>query len=456
MASKKNQSHRATAPAILAPLLNGVRVFMLLAMVVSAYLAWVSLSHGRVVGCGPDSACDSVLQSRWSSWFGIPVSLLALAVDALILGWSFRLGPAAPPALQRKAWAWIVPCAALVVGAAIWFVGLQVFAVQAVCPYCLVAHAAGFVASLLLLILAPLRPAPASSAEHQRQVYLSPSLWKRGVVLAVAGLAGLVAGQVAFEPRGGNATHQLSLNAAPGTNPAVAVLEPVKVSAPSNAAAAYKPETNAASAAPPRPTPHLFPVYGRFQLDLKEVPVMGPATNERVVVSLFDYTCHHCRAMHPLLEEVQRMFSNRLVIVSLPMPLDPGCNPTMLRPNPKHTNACAYAHLGLTVWRADRTKHREFDDWLMTGETPPSLPEAVGKAMQLVGTNALAQASRDPWVVEQLKMDVGLYEVAYAEKHGSMPQLIIGNSVAEGTYLRPELLKLLEQTLGLKAEPAPP
>src|SRR5262245_31830634 len=114
--------------------LPGARVLLLVALAISAYLAWVSLAHGTVAGCGPDSGCDKVLQSRWARWFGIPVSLLALLVDGLVVGWSFRLKARAASELQRQAWNWIVPGAWLIAGAAVWFVGIQAFVLRAFCP----------------------------------------------------------------------------------------------------------------------------------------------------------------------------------------------------------------------------------------------------------------------------------------------------------------------------------
>jgi protein-disulfide isomerase len=206
------------------------------------------------------------------------------------------------------------------------------------------------------------------------------------------------------------------------------------------------PQVQSAVALPPR----LFPVYSRFMLDLEAVPVIGAPTNAQVIVSLFDYTCHHCRLMHPLLIEAQRTFSNELVIASLPMPLDPQCNHTVKVTTPDHSNACEYARLGLAVWRADRSKHRQFDDWMFATERPPPATEARDYATQLVGENKLTAAWQDPWLEQQLKLDVLMYELAYRFGQGSMPQLIVGSNVAVGTFPRGELLQLLEKNLGLK------
>src|SRR6266567_1462067 len=129
-------------------LLYAIRFLTLVAMAMSAYLSSVTLSGGAVAGCGPDSGCDRVLHSRWAYWFGVPVSFGALAVYSLILRLSFRLSRSTSPVVQRKAWSRLVPCALLVAGAAMWFVGLQVFVVQAVCPYCMVAHVSGSLAAL--------------------------------------------------------------------------------------------------------------------------------------------------------------------------------------------------------------------------------------------------------------------------------------------------------------------
>jgi hypothetical protein len=75
------------------------------------------------------------------------------------------------------------------------------------------------------------------------------------------------------------------------------------------------------------------------------------------------------------------------------------------------------------------------------------------RAAGLVGTNVLAQALRDPWVAEQIRFDVALYEIAYRQQHGAMPQFIIGNTVIEGTYSREQIIKMLDEHLGLKQTP---
>jgi len=178
-----------------------IRLLIIAAMAVSAYLAWVSLSGSSVVGCGPDSGCDKVLSSRWARWFGAPVSAFALMVYSLILGASLRLTTNTPVVVQRKAWAWLVPCAIIVAGSALWFVGLQVFVVKAFCPYCMVAHGCGFAAALLLLLSAPLRNAPDKPWELEKQVFVSPRAARKAALVAITALALLVSGQIVYQPK---------------------------------------------------------------------------------------------------------------------------------------------------------------------------------------------------------------------------------------------------------------
>ncbi len=450
------------APAPAAGVLVVIRVLLLVALGVSAYLAWTSLTHGVVAGCGPESDCDRVLNSKWSRWFGVPVSVFALVVDTVALWSTFALRGPAPDGRRRGA---LIGAAAamMILGAGLWFIALQLFSVG-ICPYCMTAHGAGVIAAVLLL--ATLGKAGGATA----------GAWKRASAAASAALLVLIAGQAAQKPPTGRATRILTavnnvppravatVTNRPAVPPAPTSSPPVVVQVPPTNPPAPAPApvraTNAprqsitpqgvAVAAMQRP----FRFYeGVFALDLQDVPTIGSPAAPHAIISLFDYSCHHCRLTHPALHEVQRQFSNELVIVSLPMPLDGQCNHTVKRTPRAHTNACAYARVGLTVWRANREKHREFDDWMMTGTEPPSMADCVQRATALVGSNAFVTALQDGWVERQLQFDIAVYDLAYRQQHGSMPQIIVGPTVFEGTARPEDILKLLAQHLGLKRDP---
>jgi protein-disulfide isomerase len=363
----------------------------------------------------------------------VPVTALALPCYAGLAVLAFRARASITAAAAQRVWRLALPLAVVILGAAVWFVGLQTFSLHSFCRLCLLTHSAGVVGAVTLLLRAPW---PSLTG------VLAP-----GLAFGVAALGLLVGGQLATPEKSG-AVHSV-----------VGMTNSPVVKAPAVPAAPAATVPVAAAAAPPAvltPVPtntRPFLVHARFTLDLLEVPVLGATTNPRVAVSLFDYTCHHCRLMHPRLLAVQRAFSNELVMASIPMPLDPTCNRTVKTTPPEHAQACQYARLGLAVWRADREKHAAFEEWLFAGERPPEVAATEAFAAGLIGSNRLAAARSDPWIEKQIDLSVGIYELAYRAQHGSMPQLIVGSTVAEGAFSQEDLFKLFATHLGLTNAP---
>jgi uncharacterized membrane protein len=454
------------------PRLFVIRFFTVIAIALASYLLWVSLG-GLSIGCGPESNCDKVLHSRWAYWFGVPVSAVALAVYVAMFVGTLRLGRDVPVAQQRRAWAVLIPGAITVIGAAVWFTGLQLFRIKVLCPFCMGAHAAGFVAATVVLLSAPFRHPPEKPWQAEKQVFVPFLLARKLSLAAVAGLALLVAGQALHQPKTFALTtvptnivaQTLAQTSAPSS--LLASTEP-PTSAPPTAAAAIKsnvepPTLSSVATSAQHPsipavqskpgTNGIFQIYGGlFSFDLRELPVIGDAAAPYKIVSLFDYTCHHCRIMHAHLMEAHKTLSNKLAIVSLPMPLDSACNGTVRQTPSAHSNACEYARIGLAVWRANRQAHGQFDDWIFASETPPPLPQARDYAMQLAGKAAFGQALHERWIDEQIQHSIAIYSTNLIHLgNGAMPQLIIGNKLASGTLTGvQELYQLLAENLGLK------
>lgn len=419
------------------------------AMAISAYLLGVSLSGGATAGCGPDSSCHEVLSSRWAYGFGLPVSALALGVDAGILLCLWLAQSSRVVAWRARAEVVLVLLATLVAGAAVWFTVAQVGLIGAVCPYCMAAHTCGLGAATLLLVRL--------LARGKR---VGP--WLQGFRAALAGLGGvglLIASQVLYEPP----THRVTTIPAASANP------PGPASRATNLPAASRPSIGsnlatlvtdlAASPVSNTPAvPRLLTFHGgQFEFDLREIPVLGSPDAPHVAVSLVDYTCDHCRVLHHHLAEVLNTFSNELALACLPMPLNTNCNPLVRRNAAANTNACEYAELALAVWRTNRAQFRAFDAWLFEGARPPSLEAARERAEGLVGLEAVPQALADPWVREQIRRNVALYVKNY-EVTGStrMPQLMFGSQISEGRLRTTEdLYELIEAQLGLKRPPPP-
>jgi uncharacterized membrane protein/protein-disulfide isomerase len=411
------QKSRANAQSLSRGAVIIMRVLLAAAMLLSIYLAYVSFGGGTVAGCGPESGCDKVLRSRWSRWFGIPVSVPAVVVYGLMLAGTLRLTPGATPAQQRQAWLILLPTAWAIIAAVVWFATLQIGVIKAICPFCMASHACGLMAALILLFRAPIREAPEKPWQQEKEVYLPPKKARQLTAVALAAAALLIAGQIAYRPASFNVT---------------AVGD----------ARLQQTETN-----------RTFEIYdGRFVFDMNEVPLIGTPRAPHAMVSLFDYTCHFCRAMHVTLKEVHKTFSNQLAIVSLPMPLDSQCNPNVRMTSRFHSNACEYARLGLAVWRADRKVHPQFDDWLFAPEHPPELEVARQHAAQLVGPEKLAAALSHHTITQHLQLGMNIYATNFIHvRQGNMPQVIIGTNLLTGTNTVEELYRLLDNQLGLKA-----
>lgn len=403
---------------------------LLIAFGVAGYLGWSGYQSGSVVGCGPDSGCSDVLSSRWSSWFGVPVSLFALPLYAVLFvaAWRFSTVPTG----QRSA---TLGFLALVSGlmiafAAVWFTALQGLVIGDFCPWCLTAHAAGFWASLLIVpSIWSLRPGTAWSG------LVSLKARKLAVIASCIGFGLLAGGQMIYEPDTYSVVTMLD-------DPEVGVTEAVGDVEPT----------------PEKPRSELLSLHGgRFKLKASQYPLNGRVDAGNYVVSLFDYTCHHCRDTHPHLNSLVSSFPDDLAVLSLPTPLNSDCNPLMKRLGRKtpeaHRDACHYASLSLAVFRLKPELWRGFDHWLFTGTKPPPVAAAVARATELVGdVEQLKLIMQDKWIGDQVQLAVDIYTAnSQAKGQGQMPQLVVGKSIITGAVNdSAKLFTIVEEQFGLR------
>jgi uncharacterized membrane protein len=419
---------------------------LVVAMAGAGYLAWVAIHNGPAAGCGSESGCNAVLQSRWAYWLDLPVSVPAVLVYLALLGVTVLLQKRPSPDDQRGSWAAIIILSVIVAGAALWFVGLQVFVIKAFCKFCLTAHVCGFAAALLCLKNIPL------AADPDTPMWTSGS-GKRGVprqaifslvLIGLAGVAVLAGGQVLVQkqrnvvkvlPMAKNTAASMSTNHS--TPPA-----------PDGPSTDQPASPNARLIAP-----RTLSLYSnQFVIRFDDVPMMGSPDSPHVIVYLFDYTCSHCRAVHPVLVRACQQFSNQLGVVCLPVSLSPECNPFIPR-TPSHvdSNSCEYARLGLAVWRAKPEVQRQFDDWMFAGVKPPPLEQAREYAAQLVGADKLKSTLADPWIQQQILTDCKIHRANWLAVDSSvMPQIIMGDAVSCGPINSVRHLQiLLNRYLGL-------
>jgi len=119
-------------------------------LVLAGWMLFHSLSGVRLVGCGAGSGCDSVMGSPWAYVAGgIPVSLPAVVAYLLLLVCILFLGGDA--SLDRLLWPVMLFLGGSILGAALWFSGLQLFVLCALCKYCTALHFLGILVAVLIL-----------------------------------------------------------------------------------------------------------------------------------------------------------------------------------------------------------------------------------------------------------------------------------------------------------------
>ena len=317
-------------------------------------------------GCGPGSACDRILSSRWSRWGPLRVLWLAAALygGLAALGLLERTGAVAPGIASDSA----ATGALWVIGAALWFVFLQAVVVRGFCIQCTAIHAVGCFAAVLVL------------------VRLGPVHGPLVGVYAVSGLALFVGGQLLLRPKLFR-LERITEAPEPGTG-----CDAERAGVPP---AALKPE--APADAPPAATSSPRPFAGRgSSCTAASRSCRSPAgrcwgrwTAPCLFAFFFDYTCTACRHMGRLMGAALDAYPGRFALVLIPVPTDPACNPGVTRLEPVHANACACPPVagGLGTCSLGLREVQSRDDSRSAGALPgagdDSRPPASGRSFCL-------------------------------------------------------------------------
>jgi uncharacterized membrane protein len=130
-AKKKPVNAKAAARA---PVKSGPNwpLFVLasIGILLSGYLTYTAWQEKLVAGCAVGSACDVVLNSRWSTLFGMPTSFWGLLAYASLAAIAWNKATDLP----WKA-AWLVSLFGLFYS--LYLTAVSFFALNAACPYCL-------------------------------------------------------------------------------------------------------------------------------------------------------------------------------------------------------------------------------------------------------------------------------------------------------------------------------
>ncbi len=102
----------------------------LIGMVLSGYLTFSAWQGKLVAFCTEGAGCDVVLNSRWSTLFGVPTSFWGFLTYALLAAVAWNKNAA-----DRWRWAWTISLFGLLFS--LYLTSVSLFELKATCPYCL-------------------------------------------------------------------------------------------------------------------------------------------------------------------------------------------------------------------------------------------------------------------------------------------------------------------------------
>lgn len=393
------------------PVLWSVRVLALAALAGSWWLTFQKWMGPRVslAGCGGSEGCATLLDSRWSQWFFIPVTLLSATLWLAVLLLTL---PAASGRLGRTADQLLAACAVLLLTGAVWFGFLMFFVVKVWCPWCAALHLSALLAGGTLLY----------------STWQASRTGERGLFVAagqagIAGAALLVLGQIFGKIPD---THLLTsgqpvplVSALPATNDSVLYLD------------------------------------GTLAFSRWEVPSLGAREAPHVLTGFSDYTCTACRSQHDDLKALMAKSPRTYAVLILPVPLERACNAHLPVNAQDHAHACDLARLSLAFWKAAPDQFGAFHDFLMTSPLPLESATALAEARRLA-----PNAVPDPTATEitgEIARNISAWH-SLSAANSKLPKLLLRDDIVlhGSTSSRERFLEIIAETFSGSAPQAVP
>jgi uncharacterized membrane protein len=405
----------------------------LAALGISVYLATASMGQAPIAGCGDDAGCDRVLASSWSSWLGVPTSLLAAATWLVGLIAVLACIVSRRDEARRVAWSVVLAVGVAAAGAAVWFIALQLTVLREICLYCMAAHGLALLFVLLVIVALVRFGRGGVSGIGGRRMGIA-------VAAAAVGVALLIGGQV-LSP---DARHvELGLET-------LAPVPPDESEPSTTAAAADRGVIRDSGPGPDR----TISIGNFITFNAHEVAMVGSPDAPHIIATFFCYTCPHCGDLHRALAAArQRYDASRFAIATFPTPLEGLCNPVRagMPTPPRYEGACEYAMIALAVWRTEPAKFEAYEHWFFETSDPRPVETVRAHAADLVGADRLRQALDDP--ATRALLDRGIaFMNSFPPEHVTVPMTFMGQrTILAGAPTRAELFRRIETEFGLSA-----
>ncbi len=389
-----------------------VRVLALPAMAACLWLTLQKWLNPRVslAGCGGSEGCTTLLDSRWSNWFSIPVTLLAASLWLAVLLLTL---PGANRWLGRTAEQLLAACAVLLLAGALWFGTLMIAVVKVWCPWCASLHVAGLVAGCILLY-------STWKASRRGEVGLFCAAGQAGV----AGVALLVLGQLFGKAPD---THLITEESPPSRQPAPGLLEPGGISF----------------------------LNGTLIFSKKETPLLGSGEAKHILAGFSDYTCPACRAQHSDLKALLQSAPGSYALIILPTPLDRSCNPHLPPAARDHPDACALASMALAFWKENPALFPAYHEFLMTAPLPLSPASARQEAVRLAPK--MDFSLHKEWIAQSIAANIeGWHQLSAG--NSNLPKLLLRDDIVlhGSAASRERFFEIIQETFPASVAPAIP
>ncbi|MEM8865528.1 MAG: vitamin K epoxide reductase family protein [Planctomycetota bacterium] len=466
---------------VLAPVAAGVALFLL-----------TQSSSGGVAGCDGLSGfdCGAALQSRWSVWLGIPVSVAGILCYVGLAVASWMVGRQSST-IDAAGWRILELLTPIALGAAVWFIALQATGMAPLCPYCLAVHTCGIIIAALVLTARlqanrnddarPQAPVSPLAASQPRSGPLPPPSLGLPTLTGIVAVAALVVVQLMFPPTMDvidaaslEGDFQLTVDLPPadeepwaeatastegdGQTERDGQTEPngqIETSEPSEDTQEVAEATVAEQRTPLRRRVNgsrkVELLGGRLTIDAYQYPILGSPEAEHVIVELMNYSCSHCRKFHPTLEEALERYGDQIAVVVLPIPNELLCNKYIKQAIPSGRGSCKLARLAVAVADVAPEQFEPVHAFLLEGKTMPSFTRATIFAKERVNSEKLSDALLADASEEQVKRFIELFAKLSAASRMQLPSQIVGDNILSGAPTSLEsLCEAWEERLGVQ------
>lgn len=469
-----------------------IRVLSLVACGIAVFLFTQSSSTAGLVGCG--EGCDEALASRWSVWFGVPVSLFGAVAYAGVFVSSLLVGRR-NLALDALGWRGLELFVPLTVGAAVWFVGLQATGATGWCHYCLAVHACGALIAVATVLhrrsalgaeprLGPVAPGvrPSVVVPHRSASAAPPPPLGVATLLAALGLGALLVGQLGFPPPGAQAQEVADLDQSFDLDAPDEGQRRVETSnaPPDEPAEEENPLGGGTTDDDPAPEEEPFDLppieetspatvdaqgsgsrtvsllKGQLNLDVYEHAVIGSREAPYVIAELMDYKCANCRKFHELSKEALKRYDGKLAFVVMPSPFDGDCNQHVRTTKAASRGGCELAKLSLAIARERPRYFEAYHNYLLSGDKAPSFSNARQEAEKYMEITELMAAMGSQRTERQMEDYVNLWAALAKGNRIVLPCQFVKDNVVPGLPKDVDALcQIWEKYLGIEPTGAP-